>query len=514
MTDADLVLGRYRAGPRLAAGAAGTVIAAVDVADGREVVVKLFDGSEDNYAAWVREARLAMRLRHPNIPACLNAGADAATGLSVLVFERARGGSLRRSLAGGRRFAPGEVRRVLADVAAALHYSHAQGVVHRDVKPENILARAAPGEPPWLLADFGAGRFLPAGAGVDAPAGSLHYMAPEARLRGGVAASDQYSLGAVGLELVCGALPDLRARSRLRLRDCDDPGLAGVVARLVDPDAARRFPAVEAAAMCLADPGAPRDVAATRDGSQFVLVGADVLVRRPGDAGLRQVGRVPGARRFLHAWGDAEALLAAEDRLLVLSPHPRAAGPAPPPGTLWVDRARGVVWQLDGEVLCARRFDGGVARGPTLAGWRGGGRAMGLRVGEAAALGVRGVAELVLVEAGADGLLARRIAAPGPLYELRRVHDVPVAVFGDADGVRAAILRDDDLGPGAGGPPPPGAPAAHPPPRRPRPARARGRGGRRGPPRARRRRAAPRGPPARARRGRPRLPVIAVTEPS
>ena len=63
--DPALVLGRYRVGGRLAAGAAGTVVAAVDEEDGAEVVVKFFDGSADNFAAWVREVRLAMRLPAP-----------------------------------------------------------------------------------------------------------------------------------------------------------------------------------------------------------------------------------------------------------------------------------------------------------------------------------------------------------------------------------------------------------------------------------------------------------------
>jgi serine/threonine protein kinase len=147
----ELVLDRYRVGSRLAAGAAGTVVGAVDTEDERAVVVKFFDGSDDNFAAWVQEVRLAMRLRHPNIPACVNAGYDPAWGLSVLVFERALGGSLRRALVSGRSFTVDDHRRVLADVAAALVHAHAQGVIHRDVKPENILAQTAEGAPPWQL---------------------------------------------------------------------------------------------------------------------------------------------------------------------------------------------------------------------------------------------------------------------------------------------------------------------------------------------------------------------------
>lgn len=448
----ELVLDRYRVGSRLAAGAAGTVVAAVDTVTGRDVVVKFFDGSEDNFAAWVREVRLAMRLRHPNIPACLNAGHDAGWGLSVLVFERAQGGSLRRALAGGRAFDDSATRRLLADVAAALAHAHALGVIHRDVKPENILARDAPGESPWLLADFGAGRFLARGAVSrplgSSPAGSWLYMAPEAMHRGAVPASDQYSLGVVGLELRAGAVPDRRGRSEFRLAHADAGGLDGLLARLTAPDPARRFPALEAAAAALAGPAdAAVDVTATRDGYHFALVGVDVFVRRPGAADLEHVGRVPGARAFVNAWGDPCALLAAADRLLALSPFARAIGPAPP--RTFVASDRGALWSLDGDAVSVKDASGELHRAPLAIpdAWRAG-KLLGVRLdGGGALLGARGCDRLAWIEPDGRGVRARPVAGPGPLYDLRRIHDVPIAVFGDATSASAAIVGDADLGP-------------------------------------------------------------------
>lgn len=444
----ELVLGRYRVGARLAAGAVGTVAAAVDEETGRDVVVKFFDGADDNFSAWVREMRLVMRLRHPNIPACLNAGHDADWDMHVLVFERALGGSLRRALAGGRRFTRAEGRRVLTDVAAALVHSHTHGVVHRDIKPENILARARTGEPPWLLADFGAGRFLAPGATLTAPAGSLHYMAPEVMLGGSAATSDQFSLGMVGLELLHGGLMDPRGRAALRLRSVDAGGLDGALARLLDPDPTRRFPAIEVAAAALAEDARAIDVTATQDGRLLALVGAEVLSRGRDADGLEQVAHVPGAREFLNVCGEEAAVLAAADRTLALSPFARVIGPAAPARTCMVDVEARTFWVIEGADLWARGFDGGGARtGVELpSSWRTG-RTFGARVAPGrVVLGVRGSEVLVLAGRGASGPWARMITAPGRLYELRRARGGVAGLFGTDELAVAAQVGGDGLG--------------------------------------------------------------------
>ena len=444
----ELVLGRYRVGPRIAAGAVGTVTAAVDCKTGRDVVVKFFDGADDNFSAWVREVRLVMRLRHPNIPVCLNAGHDADWGASVLVFERALGGSLRRAIASGRCFDREATRRVLTDVAAALAYSHTQGVVHRDIKPENILAQGRLGEPPWLLADFGAGRFLAPGATLPAPAGSLHYMAPEVMLGASAATSDQFSLGMVGLELLAGELPGLRARAVARLRHIDAGGLDGALARLLDPDPARRFPAIEAAAAALVDQGRTVDVTATREGDHFALVGADVLVRGRDAEALAHVAHVTGARGFINVMGDDVAVLAAADRTVVLSPYARTVGPAAPPRTVMLDVAARTFWAIDGHDLWAHPFAGpGLRTDVELPpAWAGDGRPFGVQVGPGrVVLGVRGSEVLLLASRGPHGVWTRIVKAPGRLHDLRRVHGTPIALFGDEDLAIAAQIGPDGL---------------------------------------------------------------------
>jgi len=128
-----LALGRYRLGSRIGAGSAGSVFRAVDTHSGQDVVLKFFDGQEDGFPLWTSEMRLAMRLRNRNIAACLDVGFDQRQRLWVLVFEQAKGGSLRRALVSARRFTMQQIARVLHDIASALAYAHEQGVVHREV---------------------------------------------------------------------------------------------------------------------------------------------------------------------------------------------------------------------------------------------------------------------------------------------------------------------------------------------------------------------------------------------
>ena len=240
-SEQELVLGRYQLGSRIGAGAMGSVFRAIEPSSGQEVVVKFFDGQEDGFSSWASEMRLALRFRHRNIVACLDMGFDERQRLWALVFAQAKGGSLRRAIASGRRFSGRQLGQVLLDIASALAYAHAQGVVHRDVKPENILAQAAGEDSIWLLTDFGSGRFLAKGEVARSLAGSLQYMAPEVMQQSATAASDQFSLGVVGLELWLGRLPSSEERPALAERLRSAAGLLGAIGRLVQIDPGQRF---------------------------------------------------------------------------------------------------------------------------------------------------------------------------------------------------------------------------------------------------------------------------------
>lgn len=237
----QLALGRYSLGARLGAGSVGSVFQATDTTSGNPVVVKFFDGQEDGFSPWASEMRLVLRFKHPNIVPCLDTGFDDAYKLWVLVFEHAKGGSLRRLLAAGKQLTALQIARILCDTASALAYAHSQGVVHRDVKPENIVAQREGEDSPWLLTDFGSGRFLAHGEVTRSLAGSLEYMAPEILTTGATAAVDQFSLGVMGLELWLGRLPPHRERAEQVALLRGSSGLIGVIARLAAADPEHRF---------------------------------------------------------------------------------------------------------------------------------------------------------------------------------------------------------------------------------------------------------------------------------
>ncbi len=293
----ERILGRYRLGPRIGAGASGTVFAATDPERDGPVVVKFFDGEEDAYAAWAGELRLVLRFRHPHIVPCLDIGFDTVFRLPVLVFAQAQGGSLRRRLVEGPRLSPPEIARLLCEIGSALAYAHAQGVIHRDVKPENILLSSTEPGAPWLLTDFGAGRFLARGERARVPAGSLPYMAPEAFVGDAAAESDQFSLGVLGCELQLGRLPsrDELAQVRAELRAAG--ALGALTARLCAPDPAERFPDMQDA------------VSSLQQVRNDMKENADVLVYVRTYLAIERGLPAPEIEALLSRWGERGSLV-------------------------------------------------------------------------------------------------------------------------------------------------------------------------------------------------------------
>lgn len=226
---AEMLSGRYRLEGLLGRGGMGEVYRAFDVVAGRRVAVKLLSGSADARSAQRlrREADLVMRLSDPHIVEVLDSG--EVDGRLHVVMRLVEGADLRRVLAGGSLDDPGRAVCLLTQVARALDAAHAGGVVHRDVKPSNILVGP---QDDAHLTDFGIARPLDPEATrmtrTGAFIGSLNYIAPEQLCgRQVTGTADVYALACVFYECLTGKVPF----------PADDPA-SKLAAQLNDPPAA------------------------------------------------------------------------------------------------------------------------------------------------------------------------------------------------------------------------------------------------------------------------------------
>ncbi|MFF3758325.1 serine/threonine-protein kinase [Streptomyces sp. NPDC002185] len=204
---AELIGGRYRLGERLGQGGMGVVRRATDELLGRQVAVKTLalDSGADPADA-LREARVVAQVRHPHVIVVHDVVEHE--GRPALVMELVEGGSLADRLAEGRVLSPRETARLGLDLLDALTAAHARDVLHRDVKPANVLLEKDGGRA--VLTDFGIAS-LPGATTLSRTGvfiGTPEYTAPE-RMRGGDAgpASDLWSLGAVLCAAATGTSP-------------------------------------------------------------------------------------------------------------------------------------------------------------------------------------------------------------------------------------------------------------------------------------------------------------------
>ncbi len=204
----SLIAGRYRIDQPLGAGGMGTVYAGHDLRLDRDVAVKVLrdDLTRDPSLRhrFEREARAAARVTHPHAVAVYDTGEDAECDVFI-VMERLTGRTLGHEIADGR-LDEARLRQVADAVLGALGAAHAEGIVHRDVKPGNILLAD---DGTLKVGDFGIATFLDAGdTTTRVPLGTPAYTAPE-RLRGlgATERSDLYSLGVVLYEAAAGVRP-------------------------------------------------------------------------------------------------------------------------------------------------------------------------------------------------------------------------------------------------------------------------------------------------------------------
>lgn len=203
--------GTYRVEHEIGAGGFGTVYLAEDLRHGRKVAIKLLRpevAASAGAERFLREIRIIASLQHPNILGLIDSG--ATDDLLYYVMPYVEGSTLRVRLAREGEFAIDESVRLLREIAEALAHAHERGVVHRDVKPENVLFMAGHA----LLADFGIAKALvdrvPAAEAtqVGTVVGSPGYMAPEAVTGESTDhRTDLYAFGVLAYEVLGGQHP-------------------------------------------------------------------------------------------------------------------------------------------------------------------------------------------------------------------------------------------------------------------------------------------------------------------
>ena len=255
------VVAGHRLEARIGAGGMAVVFRSTDERLGRTVALKVLAptlaGDSQFRERFIRESRAAAAVDHPHIIPVYGAG--EADGILYLAMRYVSGGDLRSVM---HREGPLPAERaafLLSPVASALDAAHAAGLVHRDVKPANILVDTSPGRPDHLyLSDFGLAKEAASVAGLTGTGqflGTADYAAPE-QISGGRAhqQTDQYALACVAFTMLTGTLPFAR-----------DAPMAVLWAHLNDPPPSvtvRRFdlsPAVDQVLARSQDPAAIRD---------------------------------------------------------------------------------------------------------------------------------------------------------------------------------------------------------------------------------------------------------------
>ena len=209
---AGQVVAGYRIEAAVGRGAAADVYRAREEESGRLVALKLLGVSANDERfrqRFLRESELAASLEHPNVVRTLASG--EADGRLYLAMEYIDGSDLRRLLREEGRFDPERAVGIVDQVAGALDAAHAAGLIHRDVKPGNVLVRTDADGDRAYICDFGLARHVSSASSLTGDrgfVGTIDYVPPE-QIEGGTidGRADVYSLGCVLYECLTGARP-------------------------------------------------------------------------------------------------------------------------------------------------------------------------------------------------------------------------------------------------------------------------------------------------------------------
>jgi serine/threonine-protein kinase len=351
LTSRVLLSGRYELDERIGAGGHSEVWRAADLTLARLVAVKLlyagFAQQADAVARFRAEARYAGRLSHENIARVYDYGEPDGSCPPFLVMELIDGPSLDGVLRGGP-LDPARAAQVIAQAAAGLQAAHRAGLIHRDIKPGNLLVSP---DGTIKVADFGISYAVGAEpmTGTGLLLGTPGYLAPE-RVTGGPAtpASDLYALGVVAWECLAGRPPFTGPALEVALAHRDQelpalpadtpPALAGLIAELTAQDPRDRpgSAAVVAARARELAGGTPAAIQAGPPGGPALPV-TEELAWRPAEGGTPGAGHGRRARRPRRALLGAAAVVAmlaglvAASQIGPLAPSHPAASPSARP---------------------------------------------------------------------------------------------------------------------------------------------------------------------------------------
>jgi serine/threonine-protein kinase len=348
------VLGNYRLLKKLGEGGVGTVYEGEHVRLGRKMALKVLHpdlASAEVIARFFNEARAVNAIKHPNI-LDVEDFVTAETGEHYLIMELLQGEDLRTVISRDGLLAPSRVSALGEQIASALSAIHAAGVVHRDLKPDNIFLTMKNGVEHVKLLDFGIAKFLADGEGLTREGmtmGTPEYMAPEQILTSGKPGTqaDLYSLGMLMYECLAGAPAFTATTTAAILRghisepvvppsqrrgEVVPPVLESVVLKCLEKDPKHRFKTAEEV------------IAALRADRAVEVIG----VKKPAPVPQRETTDRPPSRALqmvpaflmaaaalvLHVMPQTRAHQAAAAPPPVVAPAPveaAAAPPAPPP---------------------------------------------------------------------------------------------------------------------------------------------------------------------------------------
>ena len=363
----SLLAGRFRLGTAIGAGGAGVVYRARDERLDRDVAVKVFRPDVADAEALDRirgEIRLLARLSHPTLVTLFDASTGEADEPAYLVLELVEGPTLRELYRDG--LAPDEVAALGADVADALAYVAARGIVHRDVKPENVLVSAGSGAGHAKLADLGIARIVDETRHTTPGMliGTAAYLSPEQVTGAPVGPpSDIYSLGLVLLEGLTG--------ERAFTGGTAESSAARTLRAPAIPTWLERSDADLLARMTALDPASRPTAREVRDDLRRWRTSglpADYGIPDPDDR-TEIFDAAPAATRVLPLDDSATRVLPVGDD----SPTralPRAGAPAlPEPGRRRKGHGKAIAWLVSLTLIVGAAAVGGVAAWPTIVAW-------------------------------------------------------------------------------------------------------------------------------------------------